>query len=114
MPGRAYIAAVYRAFTASVRRMVLRLYRALDPSAFGGWDEPLRLLAARVPSLVLWGDRDTYIPSRFAEQFGAREVWHFPDCGHWPMVEIPQVVAENLMRHLGGEVSAAVPRQQCA
>lgn len=104
-PRRAYIAAVYRAFTAPVRKMVLRLYRGLDPSVFDGWDEPLRRLAARVPSLVLWGDRDTYIPSRFAEQFGARAVWHFPDCGHWPMVEIPQAVAANLMRHLGGEAS---------
>lgn len=98
-PGRAYIADVYRGFTGPVRNMVLQLYRGLDPIAFEGWDDQLRLLAARVPSLVLWGDRDTYIPSTFAERFGAQTVWHFPDCGHWPMVEVPQLVAANLMRH---------------
>lgn len=98
-PGRAYIADVYRAFSRPVRKMVLQLYRGLDPASFGGWDDQLRRLTARVPSLVLWGDRDNYIPGRFAERFGAQTVWHFPDCGHWPMVEIPQVVAANLMRH---------------
>lgn len=108
-PGRAYIARVYREFTRPVRKMVLQLYRGLDPAVFEGWDNQLRLLAGRVPSLVLWGDRDTYIPSAFAERFGTRTVWHFPDCGHWPMVEMPQVVAANLLRHIRDSAEQAMP-----
>lgn len=113
-PGRAYIADVHRAFTGPVRKMVLQLYRGLDPAIFGGWDEQLRTLASRVPSLVLWGDRDTYIGSEYAERFGAQTVWHFPDCGHWPMVEIPKVVAANLMRHFKDETAKAVAQLRMA
>lgn len=113
-PGRAYIAEVYRAFTGPVRKMVLQLYRGLDPAVFAGWDEQLRTLMSRVPSLVLWGDRDTYIGSGFAERFGAQTVWHFPDCGHWPMVEIPKVVAANLMRHFRDEAAGTVTGRRTA
>ena len=96
-PDPEHVAAVYRRFTGSVRRMVLRLYRGLDPHVFETWDEQLRALASRVPSLVLWGDRDTYIAHPFAARFGAQQVRHFPDCGHWPMVEIPDVVIRHLL-----------------
>jgi pimeloyl-ACP methyl ester carboxylesterase len=105
-PDRAHVAATYRAFTGLARMTTLRLYRALDPAVFQGWDVALRTLAAAVPSLVLWGDRDTYIGSRFAERFGARQVMHFPDCGHWPMVEMPDLVARQLLAHL----ASAAPR----
>lgn len=97
-PSRAHISATYRSFTGSVRRMVLRLYRGLDPEGFAHWDEQLRALSARVPSLVMWGDRDTYIGNAFADRFGARQVIHLPQCGHWPMIEIPEVVSRHLLK----------------
>lgn len=99
-PDRAHISNTYQGFTALVRRMVLKLYRGLDPAVFQPWDQQLRTLASTIPSLVLWGDRDGYIDSTFAERFGAQCVEHFPDCGHWPMLEIPQVVADRLLDHL--------------
>ncbi|MEN3292727.1 MAG: hypothetical protein V7642_1980 [Burkholderiales bacterium] len=98
-PSREHISATYSGFTRGVRKTVLRLYRALDPQVFQTWDTELRALAAAVPSLVLWGDYDTYIDSRFAERFGAVKVTHFPACGHWPMVEIPDIVSRNLLVH---------------
>jgi pimeloyl-ACP methyl ester carboxylesterase len=98
-PGREHIAATYRSFTAPVRKMVLQLYRGLDPDVFRVWDEELRALTARIPTLVLWGDQDTYIASSYAERFGARKVKHCPTSGHWLMVEVPAAVTDNLLEH---------------
>lgn len=109
-PSREHISTTYRAFTRSVRDMVLRVYRGLDPQVFQAWDTELRALASVVPSLVLWGDCDTYIDSRFAERFGAMKVTRFPACGHWPMVEIPDVVSRNLLVHFSS--ADALPSQK--
>jgi pimeloyl-ACP methyl ester carboxylesterase len=97
-PDRAHIDTTFNAFTSSVRRMVLQLYRGLDPEIFAHWDNQLRALSARVPSLVMWGDRDSYIGSTYAERFGAKRVVHLTTCGHWPMVEAPNVVSRHLLQ----------------
>jgi pimeloyl-ACP methyl ester carboxylesterase len=99
-PTRAHIAATYRWFGFTARRMVLRLYRALNPKVFAGWDSQLRDLASSTPSLVMWGDLDPYIPSSIAERFGAQQVRHFPDCGHWLQVETPDIVSSALLDFL--------------
>ena len=41
---------------------------------------------------MVWGDRDRYIPARFADAYagalgGPAEVLHLPDAGHWPLQE---------------------------
>jgi pimeloyl-ACP methyl ester carboxylesterase len=119
-PSREHIGATYRSFTGSVRRMVLRLYRGLDPEVFKTWDTRLRELTAVVPSLVMWGDRDTYIASPFADRFGAGTVKHYANYGHWLMVESPDIVSKNLLEHfstaaryprLGARVNSAVRRE---
>lgn len=104
-PSRKHIHATYRSFTGSTRRMVLRLYRGLDPHVFESWDVRLRALAASVPALVLWGDCDTYIASQYADRFGAGTVKHFPHSGHWLMVECPDVVSSNLLKHFSQVVT---------
>lgn len=98
-PSREHIAATYRSFPSSTRRMVLRLYRGLDPGKFASWNERLRSLAAIVPTLVLWGDKDTYIAHGYAHRFGAGTVKHFENAGHWLMVECPDIVSKNLLAH---------------
>ncbi len=77
----------YDLFTPEMRRMVLRFYRALTPSKLKHWEEALPNLTSRVPVLALWGDQDPYLPKQFARRFGAKQVVHFPDCGHWLSVE---------------------------
>ena len=84
-----------------MKQMVLRLYRATDPEVFVGWEDALLQLTARVPTLVLWGDHDPYIPKHFAERFGAQMVEHFPDCGHWLPKEASHEVSERLSTFLG-------------
>lgn len=95
---RAQIHQTYALVTPSVKRMMLRWYRAADPSNFAGWEEKLRLILARKPSLVLWADHDPYISGHYAERFGAGAVEHFPDAGHWLPAEESELVAQRLLR----------------
>jgi len=88
----------YDLITAETRRMILRWYRATDPQNFKGWEDRLRELASRVPSIVLWAGHDPYIPARLAEQFGASTVERFPQCGHWLPAEAPAEVANRMLK----------------
>ena len=92
----AYIHRAVELYRPSARKMTLRLYRGSDAKKFLGWEDELRQMTARVPTLVVWGDRDPYAPVGWAERFGAQQVLHFPDNSHWPMLEAPQVVAQRL------------------
>jgi len=89
----------YALITPATKKMILRLYRAANPKNFKSWEERLLQLTQRVPTCVLWGDRDPYIASAFAERFGAQKVFHYPGHGHWLPVEAPQEVAARLMDH---------------
>jgi pimeloyl-ACP methyl ester carboxylesterase len=86
----------YALITPATKKMILRLYRAADPENFKGWEEGLLQLTRQVPACVLWGDRDPYIASTFAERFGAKKIYHYPDHGHWLPVEAPQEVSARL------------------
>jgi len=87
--------------TPAAKRMALRHYRALDSANFRGWEDRLRELTAHVPTIVCWGDRDPFISPSFAERFGAQEVHHFVDYGHWLPLEAPDALAEHLGRFFG-------------
>lgn len=102
----------YALITPLVKKMMLRWYRATDPGHFIGWEDELRLVLERTPSLVLWADHDPYIQGRFADRFGAGKVEHFPEIGHWLPAEAPDEVAERLLRFFGTEVDQRAA--QCA
>jgi pimeloyl-ACP methyl ester carboxylesterase len=91
---REYAELAYHEFTSDAKRMVLRWYRAMDPSVFTGWDTRLVAAVSTLPTQVLWGDADPFIPSRFAERLGGT-VTHTKD-GHWLMVENPDFVAAKI------------------
>lgn len=80
----------------ATKRMMLRLYRVSDPMRFVGWEDRLLAVTARVPTWVLWGDRDPYVSATYADRFGARRVCHFAEGGHWLPLEVPEQVAERL------------------
>ncbi|MDX1996065.1 MAG: alpha/beta hydrolase [bacterium] len=85
-------------FKPSVGRMMLRLYRASTPSIFRGWEDRMNQLPKSVPVRVVWGKRDPYLPHSFPqdlEKHGA-VVRYLDNCGHFPMVEAPQIVAEEI------------------
>lgn len=93
-PGHAE--ATYQSFTPEVRRAVLRLYRALDPERFHGWEEALLDVVRTVPTRVIWGAHDPYIPLAFAGRFGTDHVRILAGCGHWVPVEEPGILAAEL------------------
>jgi pimeloyl-ACP methyl ester carboxylesterase len=78
------------------RRMMLKLYRSINPQDFVGKEDRLHDLTAHVPTLVLWGDKDPFIAPEYAEQFGNAHVEHFPQNGHWLAIEAPEIVAQRL------------------
>lgn len=89
-----FVDTIWEHWDKGTRDATLALYRHADPDrlAFAGKD--LGKLAC--PSLVLWGDGDLYLPTRFAEAHA--EV--LPDsrleivegAGHWPWIDDPSVI----------------------
>jgi haloalkane dehalogenase len=100
VPSR-YVRAAYELVTPDVKRNILRLYRAVRPASFEGWEARYFQAAQTVPVQVLWGDGDPYIPDRFAERFHARRVVHVPRAGHWLPAVAPQAVARHLIEYFG-------------
>ncbi len=98
---REYIHRAMELYGSNARKMTLQLYRGGDSSKFIAWEDELCALAARVPTVVMWGDRDPYAPVRWAERFGAEKVYHFPENSHWLPVEAPDEVAEKLGQFFG-------------
>ena len=82
-------------FDQGTQRAILSLYRSAPPAALERAGRGLGALDC--PALVLWGDRDPYLPARFAEGYaaalgGPAEVHHLEDAGHWPWLDRPDVV----------------------
>ncbi len=97
---REHVSQTWALMSPRMKKEVLQLYRATDPSAFAGWEERLRSLASGRPTMVIWGDRDPYIPSRYAQRFGATELVHMPEVGHWPPIEAPTETAQLILHFL--------------
>lgn len=83
--------------SAKVRKAILRMYRERNPEKdFIGWDEKSKALMGQKPSMVLWGDKDPFASSAFADTFGAKQVYHFKDYSHWLPLEAPDAYAEKI------------------
>ena len=60
----------------------------------------------KVPTLVLWGADDKFLPSRYAELWRERvpgaKVELIPRCGHLPHIEKADMTADKILGFLGG------------
>jgi pimeloyl-ACP methyl ester carboxylesterase len=107
---KAFTDRIHRAADWGHKRAVLKLYRAT--SDLGGFStriaaalEPLAL-----PTLVIWGEGDRYLPVRYAQvqkDYFDAQVRTMPGCGHWPMIDDPEKFAELLTGFLRERVAAA-------
>jgi pimeloyl-ACP methyl ester carboxylesterase len=85
---------VAQRFDQGTQRAILRLYRSAPEDALARAGEQLGRIDA--PALVLWGERDPYIPPGFAQRYADA----LPDAtalviagaGHWPWLQQPEVV----------------------
>jgi pimeloyl-ACP methyl ester carboxylesterase len=69
-----------------------------------------------VPSLVLWGREDIWIPleqgQRLAEELPQGQLSVIPDCGHVPQEEKPMVVAQMILDWLADNPVSASQRRE--
>lgn len=90
----AWIDSVMANFDQGTQRAILRLYRSSPSDALARAGEHLGLL--RMPSLVLWGMQDPYIPKRFAKAYAQAlpesELVELPDAGHWWWLDRPDAI----------------------
>lgn len=93
------------------RRAILRLYRSADDLA---GEAPLLVEALRpldCPALVIWGERDPYLPVALAERqlqaFPSADIHVLPASGHWPFVDQSERCEELLVEHLRRVVAPA-------
>lgn len=60
--------------------------------------------AVKVPVLLQWGDRDIVIPKERADDArvmfanAPMTIIHYPDVGHYPMIELPEKTGQDLRR----------------
>ncbi|CAB4873165.1 unannotated protein [freshwater metagenome] len=79
------------------QRAILRLYRSSPETKLAAAGAGLGEL--RCPALVVWGDRDPYIPAGFADAYaealgGETRTLHLADAGHWPWLDRPDLIDE--------------------
>jgi pimeloyl-ACP methyl ester carboxylesterase len=88
-----FVETIWRHWDKGTKRAVLRLYRDADPDRLAAAGKDLSRLAC--PSLVLWGDRDPYLPTKFAHDYARAlpnaTVDIAQGAGHWPWIDDPSV-----------------------
>ncbi len=80
-------------FDEGTQRAILRLYRSSPPERLAQAGAKLPTLG--VPSLVIWGVRDPYIPARFGKAYADvldAELLELADAGHWAWLDRPDVI----------------------
>jgi pimeloyl-ACP methyl ester carboxylesterase len=86
---RQFTEMIWEHWDGGTQAAVLALYRHADPDRLALAGKDLGRLAC--PSLVLWGDRDVYLPTRFAEAYAAAlpdaELEVLRGAGHWPWID---------------------------
>jgi pimeloyl-ACP methyl ester carboxylesterase len=93
------------------KRAVLKLYRATPATAMGALRDPLRALD--LPTLVVFGAADPYIPwvqaERQRESFPSARVELLDGLSHWPFLEDPARVQEVVIPFLREQVAQPAP-----
>jgi pimeloyl-ACP methyl ester carboxylesterase len=92
----AFLDTVLDHFDQGTQRAILRLYRSSPSSVLEAAGAHLRSLT--MPALVVWGERDPYIPTRFAHAYaealgtGGNAELLLLDAGHWWWYERPEAI----------------------
>jgi pimeloyl-ACP methyl ester carboxylesterase len=86
---------LYELLDFGTQRAILKLHRSVGAGTLAAAGEGLDALDA--PALIVWGERDPYVPSLVAQEYalalgGNCEVVAFEDAGHWPWLDRPDIV----------------------
>jgi pimeloyl-ACP methyl ester carboxylesterase len=95
---------MYDQYDRRTRKAVLKLYRSTDDPGAAATELSAWMAQKDVPALVIWGERDSYLPSSYAERqreaFPSAEIHVLPDSGHWPFADAPETVERLLVDFL--------------
>jgi pimeloyl-ACP methyl ester carboxylesterase len=90
----AFVDSIWDRWDPGTGRATLALYRHADPERLAAAGRSLARLAC--PALVLWGERDPYLPTRFAQAYAEAlpdaEMELVPGAGHWPWIDDARVI----------------------
>jgi pimeloyl-ACP methyl ester carboxylesterase len=93
-----FVDMIWRHWDRGTSRAVLALYRHADPDRLAAAGRDLGRLTC--PALVLWGARDPYLPSRFADAYASAlpdaDLQLLPGAGHWPWIDDPSAIERIL------------------
>jgi pimeloyl-ACP methyl ester carboxylesterase len=93
-----FIDMIWDRWDAGTGRATLVLYRHADPERLAEAGKDLGRLSC--PALVVWGERDPYLSTDFAQGFADAlpdsELDLVPGAGHWPWIDDPSVVGRVL------------------
>jgi haloalkane dehalogenase len=79
------------------KRTTLRQFRQfMQPGFFREFAAMRERILSQVPCRVVWGDKDRFIPVRFAHAFGSKQVTIVPDGGHWLALTAPEALAREV------------------
>ena len=83
-------------FDQGTQRAILRLYRSTPPEALARAGRHLEEIEA--PALVVWGERDPYLPVELGRSYAGRlpgaQLRAVPGAGHWPWLDEPALIDE--------------------
>lgn len=98
------VAAIMRHFDHGTQRAILKLYRSAPPDVLEAAGRDLGRIDA--PALIVWGERDPYLPTSFAHGLAGAlgtpdpQVEIVPGAGHWVWVDDPAQVS-RIVRFVG-------------
>ncbi len=88
------IDALWEQFDQGTQRAILRLHRSIDPAGLAAAGAGLDRL--EVPTLIVWGEQDTWLAPGFADAYQRRlpdaVLRRVPEAGHWPWLDRPEVI----------------------
>lgn len=89
-----FVDSIWKHWDRGTQRALLELYRHADPPRLAAAGHDLDKLAC--PALVLWVDRDIYLPLKFGELYAETlpnaEFEALAGAGHWPWIDDPTVI----------------------
>lgn len=89
-----FVDLVWKHWDKGTRDATLALYRHADPPRLAAAGKDLGKLTC--PALVLWGNRDIYLPTKFAEDYARAlpnaEFEAIEGAGHWPWIDDARVI----------------------
>ena len=89
-----FVDLIWRHWDAGTQAALLALYRGADEDELEVAGRELGALTC--PALVLWGDRDPYLPLRFGAAYAhalpGATLEVVPGAGHWPWIDDPRLI----------------------